>query len=197
MKILIDNGHGKDTPGKRSPNGLLLEYSKVREIAKAVVETLVSQGYDALLIVPEDWDVSLSTRCKRVNAICDKYGSGNVLLVSIHLNAAGNGRKWMDGRGWEVYTSRGETKADKLADCLCEAALANLPGMKIREDLSDGDRDKERDFYILKNTKCAAALTENLFMDNLRDYAFLTSQEGVDRIVNLHVDGIINYIQRK
>ena len=69
--------------------------------------------------------------------------------------------------------------------------------MKIREDLSDGDRDKERDFYILKNTKCAAALTENLFMDNLRDYAFLTSQEGVDRIVNLHVDGIINYIQRK
>ena len=27
MKILIDNGHGVDTPGKRSPNGNLCEYA--------------------------------------------------------------------------------------------------------------------------------------------------------------------------
>ena len=33
MKVLIDNGHGSDTPGKRSPNGRLREYAYTREIA--------------------------------------------------------------------------------------------------------------------------------------------------------------------
>lgn len=30
MKILIDNGHGSNTPGKCSPDGRLREYSYVR-----------------------------------------------------------------------------------------------------------------------------------------------------------------------
>ena len=33
MKILIDNGHGVDTAGKRSPDGSLREYKYTREIA--------------------------------------------------------------------------------------------------------------------------------------------------------------------
>ncbi len=197
MKILIDNGHGRETPGKRSPNGVLREYAVARDIARRTVDELIRRGYDAERIVTEEMDISLGTRCKRVNAICDKYGSGNVLLVSVHLNAAGNGRIWMGARGWEVYTSKGNTKADRLADCLCAAALEQLRGMTIREDWSDGDADKEADFYILKHTKCAAALTENLFMDNTRDYDFLMSEEGIQKIVGLHVQGIINYIQGK
>ena len=31
MKILIDNGHGENTPGKRSPDGKLREYLYARE----------------------------------------------------------------------------------------------------------------------------------------------------------------------
>ena len=66
--------------------------------------------------------------------------------------------------------------------------------MKIRKDLSDGDPDKESNFYILKNTKCPAVLTENLFQDNKEDVAFLTSQEGIRAIVNLHVEAIKKYL---
>ena len=32
MKILIDNGHGIQTKGKRSPDGTLLEYAYTREL---------------------------------------------------------------------------------------------------------------------------------------------------------------------
>ena len=53
MKILIDNGHGVDTPGKRSPDGRFREYKYNREIAAAVVEHLQLRGYDASLVVPE------------------------------------------------------------------------------------------------------------------------------------------------
>lgn len=194
VKILIDNGHGVDTPGKRSPDGRLREYKFAREVASLVVASLKKQGYDADRIVTEENDVSLVDRCKRVNNWCELKGAKNVLLVSVHVNAAGNG-EWMHATGWSAYTSRGQTKADKLADSLYEAAKVALPGKRMRTDYSDGDADIEAGFYILKHTKCAAVLTENLFQDNKDDVDFLLSDEGKASIVQLHVDGIINYIK--
>lgn len=194
MKILIDNGHGVDTPGKHSPDGRLMEYAYAREIASGVVLELQRKGIDAVQIVQEETDVPLAERCRRVNAICDKLGTSNVILVSIHCNAAGDGTRWMNARGWEAWTSTGQTKADELAECLYEAAEKSLPGMKIREDVTDGDPDKEAGFYILRRTRCPAVLTENLFQDNREDVEFLLSPEGRRAITGLHVDGICKYL---
>lgn len=196
MKILIDNGHGEKTPGKCSPDNRLREYRYCREIAAEVVRQLKEQGYDALQIVPENSDISLGERCNRVNAWCDRLGTKNVCLVSIHCNAAGNG-PWMNARGWEAWTSVGQTQGDKLADCLYDAAQRQLPsGGKIRTDLSDGDRDKEAHFTILKRSKCAACLTENMFMDNRDDVNWLLSVDGRATIVRIHVEGIKSYVAK-
>ena len=150
MKILIDNGHGVDTAGKRSPDGSLREYKYAREIAEKVVSELKKRGFDAERIVTEENDISLSERCRRVNSICDRVGTKNVILVSIHCNAAGNGSQWMNARGWEAWTSVGQTAADKMADCLYKAAEET--DFKIRKDTTDGDPDKEGHLYILKHT---------------------------------------------
>lgn len=64
----------------------------------------------------------------------------------------------------------------------------------FRMDTGDGDRDIESNFYILKNTLCAAVLTENLFQDNRSDVEFLLSAAGRRAIVSLHVEGIVNYL---
>lgn len=40
MKILIDNGHGVETPGKRSPDGRFREYQDNRLLGRAIVELL-------------------------------------------------------------------------------------------------------------------------------------------------------------
>ena len=95
MKILIDAGHGIDTPGKRSPDGAFREYLWNREIADLVCEDLGIDGYDVSLVVTETNEIPLITRVNRVNAICNKYGKDDVILVSIHSNAAGNGKDWM------------------------------------------------------------------------------------------------------
>ena len=194
MKILLDNGHGIDTPGKRSPDGHFREYAYNRYLAFLIRERLLALGLDAQLVVPEREDISLKERCRRVNAICRQLGNDQVILLSIHVNAAGNGQNWLDARGWSCFTTRGKTKADALATCLYEAAKNHLPGMKIRTDFSDGDPDIEKDFYIIRHTSCPAVLTENLFMDNRQDVAFLESEEGARAIVNLHVDGILQYL---
>ena len=194
MKILIDNGQGHNTPGKRSPDGKFREYAYNREIAKRIVADLIDRGYDAELLVPEDNDISLEERVRRVNALCSAHGKSNVILVSVHVNAAGNGSKWTNATGWSVYTCKGQTASDKLAECLCEAAIKNFPGKRIRTDYSDGDSDWEENFYILRHTMCPAVLTENFFMDGL-DLEFLQSKTGKQAIVDTHVEGIIEYIE--
>lgn len=194
MKILIDTGHGENTPGKRSPDGKFREYLYVREIADQVVAQLRQRGYDAERIVMEFSDVALAERAKRVNEVCGRMGTKNVILVSIHINAAGNG-EWMNAKGWSCYTSIGQTKADKLADCFYQVAEEKFAGRKFRKDLTDGDPDWEAGFYMLKKTKCPAVLTENFFMDNKDDVAYLVSPEGRNAVVATHVEAIIKYIQ--
>ena len=213
MKILIDNGHGILTKGKRSPDGKLLEYAYTRELARRIVSILQSRGYDSELLVPEDDDIPLSERVRRVNEICLTYepswpalptscptrsgispaptGHPDVILISLHINAAGDGTKWMNATGWSCYTCKGQTESDRLADCLYKAAEQILKNQVIRTDYArDGDPDWEENFYILRHTLCPAVLIENFFMDNKKDLAYLLSQEGRREIIETIVDGI-------
>ncbi len=194
MKILIDNGHGVDTMGKRSPDGRLLEYAENRLLAGRIVSALKAQGHDAELLVPEDNDVSLFQRCDRVNRFCYALGKENVILVSIHCNAAGKGDRWYNATGWCAYTTPKDTPADRLATCLYNAAQIHIPDQRLRMDLTDGDPDIEASFYLLRHTSCPAVLTENLFMDNQADVEYLLSDIGQTNLVNLHVTGINFYL---
>ena len=197
MKIFIDNGHGLMTAGKRSPDGQFREPFYNREIARRVVSDLRDRGLDAELLVPEDDDISLSERVRRINAACFLLGKRNVILVSIHVNAAGNGSKWLNATGWSVYTCKGQTESDKLAECLCQAAIKNFPGHRIRTDMSDGDMDWEEGFYILRKSLCVAVLTENFFMDSISDLEYLQSRAGKQAVVDTHVEGIVEYLCSK
>lgn len=195
MKILIDPGHGIDTPGKRSPDGIFREYLWNRQVADLILEGLLSAGVDAALLVTETNDVSLRNRVNRVNTICNRLGASNVLLVSIHANAAGNGSAWMNAKGWSCYTSKGKTKSDQLAECLYDAFEAEFQDRKIRKDMNDGDRDWEEDFYVLQKSNCPAVLLENFFYDNRDECAWMLQDETKRRIAGAAVKGIIKYIK--
>ena len=196
MKILIDPGHGIDTPGKRSPDGLFREYLWNRQVADLILEGLVSAGVDASLVVTETNDVSLRNRVNRVNTICNRLGASNVLLVSIHANAAGNGSAWMNAKGWSCYTSKGKTKSDQVSECLYDAFEEEFQDRKIRKDMSDGDRDWEENFYVLQKSKCPAVLLENFFYDNREECAWMLQEETKKRIASAAVKGIIKYIKK-
>ena len=194
MKILIDNGHGIQTKGKRSPDGKFLEYAYTREIARQVVTELKNKGYDAELLVPEEDDIPLSERVRRTNAHCTAFGKINVILISIHVNAAGDGSKWMNATGWSCYTCKGQTESDRLADCLYKAAEQILKNKVIRTDYTrDGDSDWEENFYILRHSLCPAVLVEQFFMDNKKDFAYLISDEGKRNLIDVIVSGLESF----
>ena len=196
MLILIDPGHGIDTPGKRSPDGKFLEYLWNRQVADLLLDRFMIMGIDASLVVTETNDISLSTRVQRVNKMCSKVGASNVILLSIHSNAAGDGSKWMSAQGWSCYTSKGETKSDAIAECLYDAFEAEFADRKIRKDMSDRDRDWEENFYVLHKSKCPAVLLENFFYDNRLECAWMLQEETKRRIADAAVKGIIKYIKK-
>lgn len=191
MKVLIDNGHGENTPGKRSPDGRLMEWAYSREIADRVVAGLRKKGIDAERIVKEDTDVPLSERCRRANIIYKETGK-KAILISIHCNAAGNGSSWMNARGWSVFVSNNaSTNSKKLAESL--AKVAGEEGVNIRKQ-TPGQLYWEQNLAICRDTNCPAVLVENFFQDNIEDVEYLLSCEGKEAVVQIHVEGIVNYL---
>lgn len=191
--IWIDNGHGVDTPGKRSPDGTFREYKWAREVACMVCDILQAEGYDARLVVPEEWDVSLNGRCNRVNKVNKK----DCILVSIHNNAAGNGTKWCNARGWSVFTTKGITEADKLAECIhAEARKAFKSPLTVRSySNAQYGRDYEENFYILMHSYCPAVLIEHFFMDNKKDVEYLKTDKAKATCAEVIVAGVKAYLK--
>lgn len=185
MIVIIDNGHGVNTAGKCSPvwgdGSKLWEYEFNRDIAARVAYKCKCADIPFKMLVTEMHDISLAERVRRANAIYES--DKDAFLVSIHANAGG-------GTGWEVWTSVGYTKSDVYATIFFEEAMKAFPGWKMRRDMTDGDADKETQFYILKNSKCPAVLTENFFMDTERDCRFILSETGRESIATMHFKAI-------
>lgn len=195
MIVLIDNGHGVNTSGKCSPDKKLYEWKWTREVAAMLEKKLNALGIDARRIVTEDTDIGLRERCRRVNAVCSKYGVANVLLVSIHINAAGKDGKWHDASGWSGWVSKkASTKSKRFAQLLyAEAEKRNLKGNRW----VPAERYWQANYTIITETWCPAVLTENMFQDNREDAAWLMTEKGKQTIVDLHVVAIEKYIASK
>ena len=194
--VILGTAHGSNIPGKRSPDGRLREYAYSRETVAEVERRLKTDGYHVEVDLRSPVEPSLAYRVGVVNDLCKRRGAKRCCYVSIHVNAAGMGSKWMAAKYWTVWTSRGQTAGDKLATCLWQAAHDLMPDtMPVKADWRDGDADYESNFYVLKNTLCAAALTENLFQDNRECVDWLLSDEGRQTITEIHVQGIKKYIE--
>ena len=194
LVVILDAGHGSNTPGKCSPDKSLYEWSWNREIVAMLCERLYGLNVKTIILVPEENDVPLKERVRRVNTIVHdaKIEGKEVLLISIHINAAGHGT-WNNASGWSCWVSNNASnKSKQFAQIAYEQAkLLDLCGNRVvpKENYWTSN------FYILKNTPCPAVLTENMFQDNKDDVAFLKSDEGKEKIVELHFNAVKKYLE--
>lgn len=219
LTVILGTAHGRNVAGKRSPDGIFEEWKYSREIVERLRKEL-SKREDLVDVfvdiraaeVPLPQQAELTRRVRYVNQLCAHRHTERCIYVSIHVDAASSG-EWKNAGGWTAYTSPGDTLSDILATYLYESAEKHLAGYAakmeegkkkgqygqnqkpFRKDTSDGDPDKEANFYVLVRTKCAAVLTENLFQDNKADVAFLTSEEGKKAIVALHKEAILRFAE--
>lgn len=181
-KILVDAGHGGMHEGKYMTDpkwGKFYKHSETftayegvtnRKIAKLLMDKLASACIPFVQIHHDYLDTSLHGLVTKANST-----AGDNLYLSIHSNAG-------KGKGFEVFTSKGETKSDQYAEVFCNQLMKDFPEYPLRKDTRDGDNDKEEDFYVLKHTACPAVLVELLFFDELKQAEFLNSEVGQERL---------------
>ena len=189
--VIIDNGHGAETPGKQSPDGTYKEWEWTRRFARLLAHKLSEAGIEATLLVPENSDVSLSERCSRANSIYRHHP--DAVLISLHTNAVGDGSEWHGARGWSAHVARNASAKSRR--------LASILGEKMEAAQMTGNRWKspqgylECNFYICRATPCPAVLTENFFHDNRKDLAFFSQVENEEKLLKLYVEAIEEYFK--
>lgn len=160
--IILDDGHGIGTAGKRTPivDG---KYMPENEFNRAVVKylkaELIRNGFDTYEVAPTDEDTPLGTRTSLANA------KDADLYLSIHANA--NTGVFGSWGGIETFVyPNGESKR---IGAICHAEL--LKGSK----LSDRGVKNGSHLWVIRNTKMPAILFELGFMDSHNDYKYLIS----------------------
>lgn len=193
LTVILDAGHGKETPGKRSPkldNGNhLFEWKFTREVCNKIYCLLQSEGIKCIIANRDDVDYKLSERATRINNLYNKEKKHGhlAIMISVHGNAAGSG-DWKTAYGWEVFSTKGTTNSDKLAKCFCNVFKNIFPDKRLRGH-------KEENFTIIYKTNCPCILTENFFYDNKEECELMLSEEGQMKIAELHVEAIKEYIK--
>jgi N-acetylmuramoyl-L-alanine amidase len=165
MKLIaIDDGHGMETPGKRTPlfSGTTT-YMHENEFNNAVAQMLKTNlekcGFNTLMVAPGNTDIPLKVRTDTANnAKADLY-------ISIHANAL-NGR-WGEQRGVSTYHYPNSRES-------------NLAAIIIHRQLIKGTKQKDRgvltaDFHVLRETTMPSVLVECAFMDNIEEAKLLMS----------------------
>jgi len=204
--VLLDPGHGAiDPSGKYTTapskqfqhkkgtfhnGGWFYEGVFNRAITSRVSAKLQNLNIPHVLVAHEYLDTPLADRVASANWYFKQYK--NTLYISSHANASGSGA----ARGFEVYTTPGKTKSDEVATLFWNNVKEQL-GTRIayRSDTSDGDPDREANFYVIKNTKMPAILIEHLFFDNYDDALLLMNDEIQDLFAEAQVRACVEYMK--
>ena len=167
VKIVIDAGHGYNTPGKRTPDGSMREWEFNAATAEHV-KRLLSKYEGVQVLFTHDptgkVDVSLKARTDKAN----RWGAD--AFVSIHANAHGSGTEWTNAHGIETYIHPNASATSKALAQKIQGAMIRFTGRKDR-----GVRTAN--FQVLRETKMPAVLVECGFMTN-KEEAKLLKDEG-------------------
>jgi len=200
--VFLDAGHGgldkagkyvtapskqfKHDKGEFHGDGWFYEGVFNRTLTNRVAAKLSNLGVSNIIVSHEYLDISLHYRVDLANWYHKNYKKG--LYISNHANASSSGR----ARGFEVYTTRGTTKSDQVAT-LHYKNVQDLLGdrIKYRPERSDGDADREANFFVIKNTAMPAILVEHLFFDNFDDASLLMDDEIIERFAEAQVRTVV------
>ena len=188
--IALDNGHGLNTAGKRTPKwtdgttsiytrkNFMHEWEFNRGVVKRLKTELERNGFRVLEVSPTEDDTPIRTRCSEAN-VADAD-----IFVSVHANALSN--VWNDRvKGIETLTSG---KGDSLRlGTIVQKHMVNDTGL-VNRGLKDG-----KWLGVVKGTKMPAVLVEGGFMDNPHEARLLNSNEYREVIAKALAKGICEY----
>jgi len=189
MRIAIDPGHaGRNIdPGAVNQSLRLQEADVVLVVSRLVEKYLSAVGYEVKL-TRTDLEQAETDDLSYRTALANEWEAD--VFVSLHCNSAANA----GAKGYEIWTSPGDTQGDKLATCLYQQIATELSDRTGRTDYSDGDPDKESRFYVLVHTDAPACLIEMAFISNDEEATLLATPVWQDRYAKAIARGITDYV---
>lgn len=204
--VIIDRAHGINVAGKRSPDAAknlkdspyyFIEYEWSSEMCKVLAAKLKTLGIRTEFTVsPDDpLEPGLSERANIANNIIKGNPDTHWVFISLHADYYGDPLVWNNVTGYSIYTTKGTTNSDKLAECILKHARVDLPhfGKAVR---TYKNGHIEQNFTVIFKSICPAVLAENMFYSNKKDIEFLKSEEGKKCIADFHSYGIVDYFNQ-
>lgn len=188
LTIMLDAGHGKDTAGKRSPDGSLREWYFNCDVAKRV-EAKIKQYKDVVvhrLYDVDGRDVPLSERTRKANSL---KGSGENACVSIHANAFGSGG-WNSANGIETFSYDGHSPNGDALAAVIQKHMIKATGRPSRGH-------KRANFHMVREPIMASALVECEFMTNKEGNELLKSDSYRETCADAIVDALVEHYSLK
>lgn len=182
MKIAIDNGHGLNTAGKRTPlfpdGTFIKEWEFNHPTALKLANILQADGHEVLLVSNTTEDTPLSTRVSLAN----KWGAD--LFISFHYNAYQG--VWGTHGGAEIFHALNSTNGKRAAE------LIHSEVMKVVTWRNRGVKPHSS-LYVLNRTVMPAVLLEVGFMDNLIEASMMKNSEFQYKIAMAVANGVNQY----
>jgi N-acetylmuramoyl-L-alanine amidase len=186
-----DDGHGLETPGKRTPkfkDGTVIKENQFNHAVKILFfEALKRCKIAAYDVSPERTDTSLSSRTSRANSLVKKPSDiKRMAYVSFHYDAYDG--KWDTNKGGlTVYHHP-------------YATMGNILAFSCHKYLKKGTKQIDRgiktaNFQVLRETKMAAILTENGFMDDRFEAGLMLNEDFQNEVAEEHCKGLCDFFK--
>lgn len=185
VKIALDAGHGKNTSGKRSPDGKIREWNINEAVRKKVEQKLKNYEGVSILTVSDktgNRDIPLGERTKKANNWkADVY-------VSIHHNAYGTG--WNSANGVETFVYKTQPKESVRLAQYVQEELVKQTDLKNRGV-------KASNLAVTRETNMPAILVEGGFMTNKEEAAYMKTEKYQEEMATAIVNGLDKYLNLK
>lgn len=195
IHVLIDNAGGEDGDIRQSPDGKVKEWELTRHVSRILQQRLLAAGIPATRIVPENIDVPLAERARRVNEIYERLtvNGCSCLLLCITCSMTGRGYAWYYPSGFSAHVARnGKASCVELAKCLWIKAIdyeldgtAEIPASRYY--ISDTD--------LCWRCRCTNAEARLIYLDNKEDNIRVINRDTLDKYSMALCDGIKGFIK--
>lgn len=182
-------------PSRLNPNPNLDELSYLTDIVDSIHATLMESAKHTPFITISKLTAPIEEAIPQLDDLTQDTPPSSNLIIGVGLNASRPDGRYHMPHGWSIINNQDCQESDNLAASLTAAAIAIL-GSKASSGITQSPSQRYlNQISILNNREMPAVLTLNLYQDNRRDAAYLLSSDGRQAIIDLHVKGILNYLE--
>lgn len=182
-------------PNYRNPNPSLDEQSYLTDIVDRIHAALTESTKDTPSITISKLTSSVEKAIPQLDDLTQDTPPSSNLIIGVGLNASRQDGRGHTPHGWSIINSPDNPESDSLAANLTAAAIAALGQRASSGTTQSSSQRFINQMPILSDNARPAVLTLNLYQDNRRDAAYLLSSAGHQAIIDIHVKGILTYLE--